>query len=74
MPRYTLAHSYSARRDGITFGPWQAGERVELEAEDAEWVERDSPGVFAAEPAEEPERQALPKPNRQARGGRNRGA
>jgi hypothetical protein len=71
MPRYTVAHSYAAHRDGRTFGPWAPGEQVELDEADAAWVERDSPGVFAAP---EPARQAEPKPNRQARGGRNRGA
>jgi hypothetical protein len=45
--RYTIQHGYKAYRDGRQFGPWQAGDVVELAAEDAAWIERDSPGVFA---------------------------
>lgn len=75
MARFVVAHAYSARRDGRLFGPWEPGTEVELDEADAAWVERDSPGVFAApEPEPEPERQAKPAPNRQAKASRNRGA
>lgn len=45
MSRYTVNHAYSAFRDGVRFGPWSAGETVELSDFDAEWLLRDSPGV-----------------------------
>lgn len=75
MPRFTVAHRYASSHNGRQFGPWEPGTEVELDEADAAWVERDSPGVFAApEPEPEPERQAKPAPNRMAKGGRNRGA
>lgn len=79
MAQYQLTRSYSSRRDGRTFGPWAAGDVVDLDQADAEWIGRDSPGALtpaAAEPdpEPEPERAAKPSPNRQHRGGQNRGA
>ena len=71
MARYTIAHAYRSSRDGVAFGPWEAGETVDLEDADAEWLERDSPGVLVPEP-EAPTRQATAKADRQARPGRNR--
>lgn len=47
MDRYTVQHSYRAWRDGRLYGPWLDGETVELSAEDAAWVNRDSPGTLA---------------------------
>lgn len=46
MPTYKLNHAYESYRDGVRFGPWQAGEVVNLDVDDAEWVERDSPGAL----------------------------
>lgn len=81
MPQYVINHSYRASRDGQPIGPWSAGDTVELSEADAEWLERDSPGVLCAPaPAEvaqvddEASRQQPPARDRQARGGRNRGA
>lgn len=93
MPEYLVQHAYRSARDGAEFGPWKAGEIVELTDADAEWLNRDSPGVVAVpkpaapavelEPAPKPEadelvesveRQQPPVRDRQARGGRNRGA
>lgn len=65
---YTVGHSYTARRDGHTFGPWAEGDQVDLTAEDAEWVNRDSPGTLTAA-----KREQAPVADRQHRGGRNRG-
>lgn len=48
MPRFAVQHSYTARRDGQTFGPWVAGDEADLQPVDAEWVERDSPGTLVA--------------------------
>lgn len=48
MARYTVAHGYFSIRDGITFGPWTAGESVELDPPDAQWIQRDSPGALTA--------------------------
>jgi hypothetical protein len=56
MPRYVAGHAYTARRDGHTFGPWAAGDVVELDQADADWVNRDSPGALdsADEPSSRP--------------------
>lgn len=75
MTAFELNHAYSARRDGRQFGPWQAGEVVDLEQADAEWVERDSPGALRQprpEPEADGEREKPAGANRQHRGGRNR--
>lgn len=75
MAAYAVRHGYAATRDGRRFGPWQAGDIVDLDPADAEWVERDSPGALApAEAAPEPARQARTGGDRQHRGGRDRGA
>lgn len=73
MKTYTIGHAYRSTRDGVTYGPWAGGESVELDADTAEWLERDSPGVLCS-PEPEPERQAKPAPNRQQKPARNRGA
>lgn len=73
MSAYELQHAYAASRDGKKFGPWAAGEVVDLEPADAEWIERDSPGALAehkTKPAGE--RQKPPTADRQHRGGANR--
>jgi len=74
MPRYEVRHAYQASRDGRQFGPWVAGDTVELEAADAEWVDRDSPGCLLAAGGvlEAPARQQPAGADRQHRGGRNR--
>ena len=78
MPRYTVAHSYSSYRDGQGFGPWPAGQVVDLAEADAAWVNRDSPGALAPgappEVVEDPPaaRQQPPARDRQHRGGRAR--
>lgn len=46
MPTYKLNHGYEAYRDGQRFGPWAAGDTVNLDVADADWVERDSPGAL----------------------------
>lgn len=77
MAGYEVVHAYSSWRDGRRFGPWQAGEVVDLEPDDAEWVCRDSPGALMAVAEQvfggpEPEREKPAGRDRQARGGRNR--
>jgi hypothetical protein len=47
MPRFTVKQRYTAYRDGKQFGPWEPDSEIELDAPDAEWVERDSPGTLA---------------------------
>jgi hypothetical protein len=75
MPRYRVNHRYSSYRDGRRFGPWEAGETVELEEADAAWVNRDSGGCLEADqPKPEPARQQPKTADRQHRGGANRGA
>lgn len=60
MDQYLVGHRYTSRRDGITFGPWIAGDVITLEPGDAEWIERDSPGTLRpvdqddVEPVEQP--------------------
>jgi hypothetical protein len=82
MPGFEVQHAYRSTRDGVQFGPWQAGETVELSEADAEWVCRDSPGCLLAaggiveatpEPKDGEERQKPVGANRQHRGSRNRG-
>ncbi len=71
--RYEVQHSYQSFRDGQQYGPWQAGETVELSETDAEWVCRDSPGcLLAAGDILEAEREKPAGRDRQHRGGRNR--
>lgn len=75
MSTYELNHTYAASRDGRRFGPWAAGEVVDLDPADAEWIERDSPGALAEQkPSGKPagERQKPPAADRQHRGGANR--
>lgn len=77
MPGYEVVHAYGSWRDGRQFGPWQAGEVVDLEPEDADWVCRDSPGALVAVSGQvaeepEPEREKSTGRDRQARQGRNR--
>lgn len=71
MARYTLRHGYASNHNGRTFGPWAAGDVVEFDEADAEWVERDSPG--ALEPEKKAERQQPPAADRQHKGAANRG-
>jgi hypothetical protein len=71
MPRLTVQHSYASSRDGRKFGPWAAGETVDLDPDDVAWVERDSPGVFAIDDPP-PAREKPSTPNRQARPAANR--
>ena len=52
MPRYKVNQNYRSRRDGVDYGPWEAGGVIDLSEADADWVNRDSPGTLG--PAEEP--------------------
>lgn len=74
MATYSVNHNYSALRDGVRFGPYEAGTTVELETADAEWVNRDSPGTLsrAKAKAEDKVEQPPVQPNRAHKGGRNR--
>ncbi len=73
---YEVQHAYRSTRDGQQFGPWAAGDRIELPEADAKWVNRDSPGCLLAAGGiveSEPERQKPASRDRQQRGGANRG-
>lgn len=70
MARYTTNHAYKSHRDGQQFGPWAAGETVDLDPDDAAWVDRDSPGCLTADG--DAERQKPAGRDRQHRGGSNR--
>jgi hypothetical protein len=67
---YTVNHAYTSRRDGLQLGPWRPGDVVALEAADAEWVNRDSPGCLL--PTDAVQRQKPAGRDRQHRGGANR--
>jgi hypothetical protein len=76
MAQYAVVHAYTAQRDGQRFGPWQAGDVIDLDPADADWVNRDSPGCLQpadAAPAEGAERQKPASRDRQHRGGQTRG-
>ncbi|GGM64113.1 hypothetical protein GCM10012275_38320 [Longimycelium tulufanense] len=85
MPRYTVQHAYRAEHNGRRYGPWQPDTEVDLEAEEAEWVNRDSPDTLApVAPSPPPAPEVEPEPDepvrakpagrdRQHRGGTNRG-
>ncbi len=64
MPRYTVTQNYSAERAAASvtqFGPWAAGDEIELDAPDAEWVNTDSAGTLEpAKPAKAPAKKAAP--------------
>ena len=54
MPRYTVNQNYRAERSDATltvFGPWAAGDVVEVDEADAEWVNADSAGTLSPAPA-----------------------
>ena len=70
MPRYLVNHNYRAFSDGKTYGPLEAGQTVELVEDDAEWVNRDSPGCLSPEAESADEEQ----PNRQHKPARKRTA
>jgi len=49
VPRFTVTQNYSAERaagDLTPFGPWQAGDEIELDQADADWVNADSDGTL----------------------------
>lgn len=64
MPRFTVTQNYSAERAAASvtqFGPWNAGETVELDEPDAAWVNADSPGTLeAAKPAKAAAKKSAP--------------
>jgi hypothetical protein len=43
MPRYAVLQNYGSG----TYGPWEMGTQVELDEDQAVWVNRDSPGTLA---------------------------
>lgn len=53
MPRYLVNHNYRSFSDGRAYGPFEAGQTVELVETDAEWVNRDSPGCLSPEADED---------------------
>lgn len=68
MARFTVQHKYASSHNGRQFGPWVKGEEIDLDAPDAEWVERDSPGALEPAEAEKPKlnRQHAPAKTRDA--------
>lgn len=88
MPRYVIQHRYQSTRDGTLWGPYDAGQEIDLREDDAGWLERDSPGLLKPftepepvpepEPVEEPadtddnQRDATATRDRMHRGGRRR--
>ncbi len=54
MARYQVMHDYASN----AFGPWFTGAFVELDPEQADWVNHDSPGTLERI---DPEKQAAEK-------------
>lgn len=48
MAQYEIQHRYASSTSGRTFGPWNEGDVVDLDAADAAWVLHDSPGSLRA--------------------------
>lgn len=46
MPEFTVRHAYASNHNGRRFGPWAEGDVIDLDAVDAEWLNRDSEGVL----------------------------
>ncbi len=42
MGRYRVPHRYASESNGVTYGPWEEGQEVELDDEQAAWLMRDS--------------------------------
>lgn len=80
MGTYHVNHRYRASRDGRQFGPFEAGQTLELDDADAEWIERDSPGCLTAAADgwhfvdDSAEEEPPPAPNRQHKPTRKRAA
>lgn len=53
MARYRVMHRYASS----TFGPWVEGDHVELDAEEAAWVNHDSEGTLRLVDPQEQARQ-----------------
>ncbi len=66
MKQYKVQWDYASS----LAGPWSKGDVVEMEAEWADVVNRDSPGVLVE--AKKSKRAAKPKQDRMARSGQNR--
>lgn len=64
MPRYTVQRRYQSSRDGAQWGPWAAGQPIDLREDDAAWCNTDSPGLLVeyVEPAPEPAPEPEPEP------------
>ena len=68
MPRFTVTQNYSAERaagDLTRFGPWQAGDEVEVDQADADWVNADSDGTLVPAKAKSDKptaKKSTPKP------------
>lgn len=68
MPRYTVNQNYRAERSDATltvFGPWAAGDVVEVDEADAEWVNADSDGTLVPAKAKSDKptvKKSTPKP------------
>lgn len=76
MPRYNVNHGYRSYSDGRQFGPFVAGETVELDEREAEWVERDSPGCLTPVDGDDVQGDddAPAQPNRQHKPAKKRAA
>jgi hypothetical protein len=59
--KYTVQHDYDAYTDGRRYGPWVEGDEVDLEPEQADWVNSDSAGTL--KPADAQARAAAKKSN-----------
>ena len=61
MPRYKVEHPYASGPAHQRIGPWEPGQEMELSAEEADRVNRDSPGTLTPVAAK-PKTKAEPEP------------
>lgn len=79
--RHRITHRYTSMRDGNRYGPWAAGSVVDLDPDEAAWINVDSPGTCVSDEPEalelaavqtkssgpEPGPDAVPKPEAESK-------
>lgn len=65
MARYRVPHRYSSESNGVTYGPWEEGQEVELDDAQAAWLIRDGLSLESLEEAPDP---SSPEPDPDADG------
>lgn len=47
MAQYKVLQRYAASSDGKRYGPWVEGDTIDLDDDEAAWVNRDAPNTLA---------------------------